>query len=95
MKYELILHPPIGARCGSIDVQIKNGIAREMLHLLLHSETFAGSIDSDVHCRLAGKLVTLMNTTPYQVVGRIAEDFVEMYLNRNRGSFHLNVTPCR
>lgn len=94
MRYDLILQTPLGDRKGMMDVCIENGIVNGVMQLLKCEETFRAKIAPNGQCSFNGRLVTLMNTIPYNAVGRITEKEVELSLIGDRESFRLTGKPC-
>ena len=92
--YSIALHTPIGVRQGTMDVQIHGRKASGMMHILNRSEPFLGCIEETGECKFTGRLVTLMRTIPYQAMGRITKDNVELSLVGEKESFQLTGRPC-
>ena len=92
--YSIALHTPIGVRQGTMDVQIHGKKASGVMHLLNRSEPFLGHIEETGECKFTGRLVTLMRTIPYQAMGRITKDNVELSLVGETESFQLTGRPC-
>lgn len=93
-KYNIALRTPLGIRNGTMDIQIHGKKASGMMHILNGSEPFLGCIEDSGKCSFTGKLVTLMRTIPYQAIGTITKDNVELSLVGDRESFRLTGELC-
>lgn len=92
--YTIALQTPIGIRNGSMDIRINGNIASGMMHILNHSEPFHGEINDNGKCNFTGQLVTRMRTIPYQAVGLINQDHIDLTLVGGKETFHLTGEVC-
>lgn len=93
-SYLIALRTPIGVRKGRMDLQIHGKTASGVLHILSKSEPFLGFVDENGKCSFRGKLRTLMRSIPYQAVGRMTKDRIELSLVGDKESFHLSGEVC-
>ena len=92
-QYNVMLHTPLGQRCGTLEIQRSGRTASGILHILKQSEPFSGSIEADGTCCFKGQLVTLTRTIPYQAEGRITKETVDLSLTGNTGCYRLTGVP--
>lgn len=91
--YDVVLETAVGNRSGTMDVYIDCNLISGVLHILKHSEPFAGKVDHAGKCRIKGNLSTLMRRIPYFAVGTIT-DQVDLELNCGKETFRLVGKRC-
>jgi len=89
MKYQIMLHTPLGKRSGTMDIHIKDGLINGCLNILGNTQILQGKITPDGKCLLQGKLVTLVREIFYQAVGEISQKHIDISLECNDRIYQL------
>lgn len=92
--YDICMHTPIGVRKGHMTVQCCLDSVSGHLDILKHRKPFAGTIDSDGNCKIAGQIITLMRTINYVATGKISSDSLSLSLIDGRHVLKITGTAC-
>lgn len=73
-NYQITMTVPLGERKGSMTVYEDKGILNGTLSILGRNELFSGTLKSNGTCEITGKLVSLLQTMPYQAIGKMNKE---------------------
>lgn len=88
--YNICIKTPIGARFGTLCLTSLTGILDGSLELFRQVTPVSGEMDEYGNCRLAGSLITLMQTIPFTASGKISPHAVSLLLRSEQGEFELS-----
>lgn len=87
--YDVVMGTPIGERYGTMAVTVEGEEIHGTLRILKKANPFFGTIQQGGQCRLHGELTTLMRTIPYDAMGRVTQEALELALRAAQESFSL------
>jgi len=93
-KYNVALRTPIGTRMGVMDIQVHQGLANGIMHILGKAHSFTGVVDENGRCRLSGKFETLRQTVFYDADGMLTNNKVDLSIQSKVDSFRLIGEAC-
>ena len=94
--YNVVLDTELGKRNGTMQLSIDGTEVDGFLSLLNNTEPFHGSISTDGHCNLHGKIVTLIKEMVYEATGYIREGEIVLMLQSGKNTFLMKgIASCR
>ncbi|SDB25297.1 hypothetical protein [Eubacterium oxidoreducens] len=89
LLYEIQMHTLIGIKYGSMYAKILDDEVKGIMNLMKQSTSFYGKINKNGDCEIQGQIISLTKTIPYQAIGKIKKETVELDMHTNQGEFHI------
>lgn len=79
--FAIQMQTPLGARHGTLELRMSGPSVNGELRMFQKSSPVTGCLDADGHCRLYGRLSTLMNSFYYEAEGQISAGRLRLTLS--------------
>lgn len=90
--YDIIMQTSIGVRYGTMSVTVDNSKIEGMMNILKKENPFSGTIDEKGDCQIHGEITTLTRTIPYEAVGQINKDRLQLKVEGGQECFDISGT---